>query len=200
VNSMQFQDFLVRAGKNLAAQLVESNSKTEISQGLEVLCYKMKRAIENKGVVFFFGNGGSAAEASHIAAEFTSYCVQKHEPWGAICLNDSVSSLTAIPNDYSFEEIFSRQLKGLVKPGDVVIGLSTSGNSKNVLHGLHEAKSRGAFSVLMTSTRAPRSHEDFSIDLYIRADSSETTRIQEIHLHWLHTIIEFLELNTKNDS
>ena len=192
---MLFQEFLTNAGKNLATQITKSNFQSENVVALEMLSDKIFTAIKTKNVVFFFGNGGSAAEATHIAAEFTSYCLKRHEPWGAICLNDSISALTAISNDYSFDEIFSRQLQGLVKAGDVVIGLSTSGNSRNVLLGLNEATKNGAFSVLLTSNRSPQNHEGVLVDLQIRADSSETTRVQEIHLHWLHTIIEYLELN-----
>lgn len=173
-----------------------SNANPQTLKNLETACIKIREAIESHNVVYFFGNGGSAAEASHIAAEFTSFCVKKHEPWGAVCLNDSISSLTAIPNDYSFDELFQRQIHALLKPGDVAIGLSTSGKSRNVVLGLSKATKLGGFSILMTSIRAPELNREHEIDLEIKVDSLETTRIQEVHLHWLHTIIEYLEITT----
>lgn len=178
----------------MTSQISISNANPQTSESLEMAYFKIKEAIESHKVVYFFGNGGSAAEASHIAAEFTSFCVKKHEPWGAVCLNDSISSLTAIPNDYSFDELFQRQIQALLKPGDVAVGLSTSGRSQNVLLGLDKATNLGGFSILLTSVRAPKSNQELKIDLEIKADSVETTRIQEIHLHWLHTIIEYLEV------
>jgi len=189
-----FKEFLIESGARLTSQISSSNANLETIKSLETACFKIKEAIESHKVVYFFGNGGSAAEATHIAAEFTSFCVKKHEPWSAVCLNDSISSLTAIPNDYSFGELFQRQIQALLKPGDVAVGLSTSGISQNVLLGLNLATNLGGYSILMTSVRAPKSNQDLKIDLEIKADSLETTRIQEIHLHWLHTIIEYLEV------
>jgi D-sedoheptulose 7-phosphate isomerase len=191
-----FKEFLKNSGQKLSEQIALSNANLNTVQNLEVASEKIKEAIDSRKIVYFFGNGGSAAEASHIAAEFTSFCVKKHEPWGAVCLNDSVSSLTAIPNDYSFDELFQRQIQALIKPGDVAIGLSTSGKSRNVLLGLNAATSLGGFSILMTSVRAPELTQEYRIDLQIKVDSYETTRIQELHLHWLHTIIEYLEISS----
>jgi D-sedoheptulose 7-phosphate isomerase len=190
-----FKKFLNDSGQRLVSQINASNSNAETVNNLENLCGKIKEAIESHKIIYFFGNGGSAAEATHMAAEFTSFCVKKHDPWGAICLNDSISALTAISNDFAFEDIFHRQIKALVKPGDVAIGLSTSGKSINVLRGLHEAANLGAYSALMTSIRAPKLESEYIFNLKIEADSTETTRIQEIHLHWLHTIVEYLEMN-----
>jgi D-sedoheptulose 7-phosphate isomerase len=194
MTTIPFVNFLEKAGNKLTSNLMASNANLETTIGLENLCLKIKDAIHNRNTIFFFGNGGSAAEATHIAAEFTSHCIKQHEPWGAISLNDSISALTAISNDFNFEDVFKRQISGLVKKGDIAIGLTTSGTSKNVLKGLHEATERKAYSVLLTSQQMPKI-VDYEINLVIKADSDETTRIQEIHLHWLHTIIEYLELN-----
>ena len=192
---MMFKEFLQNSGKKLTTQVISSNLNVDNLHGLEIACDKIREAIESRKIVYFFGNGGSAADASHIAAEFTSFCVKKHDPWGAVCLNDSISSLTAIPNDYSFDELFQRQVHALLKPGDVFIGLSTSGKSKNVLLGLDAATKLGGFSILLTSIRAPELNLEYDINVQIKVESPETTRIQEIHLHWLHTIIEYLEIN-----
>jgi D-sedoheptulose 7-phosphate isomerase len=164
----------------------------ETTKNLEVLYSMLFEAIKRNKIVYFFGNGGSAAESTHIAAEFTSFCVKKHKPWGAVSLNDSVSALTAISNDFGFESVFARQLLGLAKKDDLVIALSTSGQSKNVIAGLQAANEIGCSTVLLTSDLFD-GKLDSDIDLIIKVNSKETTKIQETHLFWLHTIIEYLE-------
>jgi len=98
------------------------------------------RSFKNGGKLMTFGNGGSAADAQHIAAEFTGHFRHHREALPAIALTSNSSEVTAIANDYKFEEVFSRQIRGLAKSGDVAMGISTSGNSKNVLNGLAVAR------------------------------------------------------------
>ena len=149
-------------------------------------------AITNGGRIFFMGNGGSAAEATHIAAEFVSKCCIDHEPWPAMALNDSISAITAISNDYGFEEIFSRQIKAFANSKSVVIGLSTSGKSRNILRGLQTAKALGAFTSLWTSQQCPLDIQDF-IDNKLIAPTYSTPRAQEVHLLWGHSLAEVVE-------
>jgi D-sedoheptulose 7-phosphate isomerase len=190
-----FREHIQKSSSELISSVNESLNIEETLLQLEKLCEVMREAISRKSIVYFFGNGGSAAEATHIAAEFSSFCVKRHDPWGAISLNDSISSLTAISNDYNFESVFERQISGLAKKGDLVIGLSTSGTSLNVLNALKKASSIGCYTVLLTSIRK-QSPDEKGCNLVIRAASKETTRIQEIHLFWLHSIIEYLEINS----
>lgn len=149
-------------------------------------------AVTNGGRIFFMGNGGSAAEATHIAAEFVSKCCVDHEPWPAMALNDSISAITAIGNDYGFEEIFSRQVKAFANSKSVVIGLSTSGKSRNILRGLQTAKELGAFTSLWTSQQCPLDIQDF-IDNKLTAPTASTPRAQEVHLLWGHSLAEVVE-------
>jgi D-sedoheptulose 7-phosphate isomerase len=186
--------YLISKGEAMERCLAEQNADLDLMSELGLLAQILLNAIRERRMVFFFGNGGSAAEATHIAGEFTSYCVKKHEPWAAISLNDSNSVLTAIPNDYNFEAVFERQISALAKPGDVAIGLSTSGRSRNVLNGLAVAKKIGCSTVLLTSVRAEAQKFPYC-DLTLQAKSEVTTTIQEIHLHWLHAIIEHIELS-----
>jgi D-sedoheptulose 7-phosphate isomerase len=186
--------YLISKGEAMERCLAEQNADLDLMGELGLLAQILLNAIRERRMVFFFGNGGSAAEATHIAGEFTSYCVKKHEPWAAISLNDSNSVLTAIPNDYNFEAVFERQISALAKPGDVAIGLSTSGRSRNVLNGLAVAKKIGCSTVLLTSVRAEAQKFPYC-DLTLQAKSEVTTTIQEIHLHWLHAIIEHIELS-----
>jgi D-sedoheptulose 7-phosphate isomerase len=143
--------------------------------------------------VIFFGNGGSAAEATHLAAEFTGKCVHDIGPLPALSLNDSVSALTAISNDWTFEKVFARQVQALVRTGDVVIGLSTSGASANVIAGLEEAQRMGAVTSLWSSKQLKDlSKIDFS---YIfQAPTNSTPRAQELHLLIGHILAEEIEL------
>ena len=138
------------------------------------------------------GNGGSAAEATHLAAEFVSKCCIDHEPWPAMALNDSISAITAIGNDYGFEEIFSRQIKAFANSQSVVIGLSTSGKSNNVLQGLRAARSMGAFTSLWTSQLCPDA-SIMLVDNKLIAPTISTPRAQELHLLWGHAMAEIIE-------
>jgi D-sedoheptulose 7-phosphate isomerase len=152
------------------------------------------QAITNGGRIFFMGNGGSAAEATHLAAEFVSKCCIDHEPWPAMALNDSISAITAIGNDYGFEEIYSRQIKAFANSQSVVIGLSTSGKSSNVLRGLRTARSMGAFTSLWTSQLCPDTSM-MLVDNKLVAPTISTPRAQELHLLWGHAMAEIIEIS-----
>src|ERR1700682_5325259 len=106
-------------------------------------------SIRGGGRIYFFGNGGSAAQAQHLAAEFSGRFLLERPAWGGIALTVDTSALTAIANDYGFEHIFARQISGLSKPGDVAVGLTTSGKSPNVIAGLRAARDNGAMTVAM---------------------------------------------------
>jgi len=140
--------------------------------------------------VLLFGNGGSAADAQHIACELAGKFYLDRDPLPAIALTTNTSSLTAIANDYSYEEVFGRQVKGLVKQGDVVIGISTSGNSPNVLRGIEEAKRLGATTIALTG-RGGRLSE--LADYVLSIPSGDTPRIQEAHITAGHIICYLVE-------
>ena len=145
--------------------------------------------------IAFFGNGGSAAEAMHIASEFVSKCCIDHKPLHAICLNESQSAITAIGNDYGFESIFERLVKAELKNNDVLIALSTSGKSINVLNAIKSALELGVYVVLWTGPNSINlpSVETWSCTLL------STPRIQEVHLVWGHLLAEYVELHFPND-
>jgi len=145
----------------------------------------------NGGKVIAFGNGGSAADAQHIAAELIGRFKKERDSFPAIALTTDSSVITSIGNDYSFEKIFSRQCESLVSKGDVVIGITTSGESKNVIQGLKIAKNLGAFTIgiLGNSNKKIKSHLDISINV----SSTNTARIQEVHRLIYHIICEIVE-------
>ena len=148
------------------------------------------QAFKNGNKVLLLGNGGSAADAQHIAAEFSGKLYRDRDSLPAIALTTNSSALTAIANDYSYADVFIRQLKGLVKKGDVVIGISTSGRSPNVLSAMNEAKRRGAYTVVLTGERGKLS---VLADYAVIVPSRDTPRIQEVHITAGHIICYLVE-------
>jgi len=149
------------------------------------------RAIRTGHKILLFGNGGSAADAQHVAGELTGRFLHDREPWPAIALTTNTSVLTAIGNDWVFADVFARQVRALARPGDVVVGISTSGRSPNVLRGLQAARGQGATTVGFTGADggAMREHTD----VCFCAPAQSTPRIQELHLLAWHAICEIVE-------
>jgi D-sedoheptulose 7-phosphate isomerase len=139
----------------------------------------------------FFGNGGSAADAQHLAAEFLGRYLRERAPLPALALNTNTSAITAIGNDYGFEQTFARQLRALSSPGDVAVGISTSGNSRNVVEALVCAHELGLFTIAMTGASGGQMRE--LVDVLINVPSEETPRIQECHILAGHAICDAVE-------
>ena len=149
------------------------------------------KAITGGHKLFFCGNGGSAADSQHIAAEFVGRFQKERKPWPAIALTTDTSALTALGNDYTFDIVFSRQLQALGQKGDILVAISTSGNSKNVLEAVKQAKTMGIATIGVTGGSGGQL-ADLS-DIAIIAASHKTSRIQESHLVIFHTICELVE-------
>jgi D-sedoheptulose 7-phosphate isomerase len=143
------------------------------------------------GKVLFFGNGGSAADAQHLAAEFTGRYLRERSSLPALALSVNSSSLTAIGNDYGFDLVFARQLEALGKGGDVAVGISTSGNSPNVVRAVEIARSKSIYTVAFTGASGGILRN--IADCTIRVPSEETPRIQECHILTGHIICEIVE-------
>jgi D-sedoheptulose 7-phosphate isomerase len=141
--------------------------------------------------ILLAGNGGSAADAQHIAGEFVSRFLFDRPGLPAIALTTDTSVLTAIGNDYGYEKLFARQLQALAKPGDVFFGYSTSGNSPNILLALQEAKSRGVTTIGLTGNR--KGAMNAWCDFLLEVPSAETPKIQEGHLVLGHIICGIVE-------
>lgn len=144
------------------------------------------------GCVFFCGNGGSAGDAQHLAAEFVGRFQGERGALPALSLATNVSLLTAVANDYGYEHIFSRQIEALAKSGDILFLISTSGNSKNVLLAAEKARAQGIFTVGLTG--ATGGHLRDAVDLLINVPSSDTQRIQETHILLGHIYCGAVEL------
>ena len=153
----------------------------------------MERAIKNGGKIIVFGNGGSAAQAQHFAAELVNKFLIVRKPLPALSLTTDTSILTSVGNDISFNEIFSKQIEALGKRSDVALGISTSGDSLNVIKGIKKAKEKKIYTIGLTGEGGGKMAE--YVDLLIDVPSKSTPRIQEIHLMVLHLIAEELEKN-----
>ena len=141
------------------------------------------KTVKKGNKIILFGNGGSASDAQHIAAELVVKYKKKRKSIPAISLSTDTSALTAIGNDFSFNEIFSRQIESIGKPGDIAIGITTSGKSKNVINALKLAKKKKIISVILTKKKYPnKQHLKKISDLILGVPANETARIQELHI------------------
>src|ERR1700674_1177146 len=148
-------------------------------------------AYRNGHKALFFGNGGSAADAQHLAGEFLRRYLRERRPLPAIALHANTSAVTAIANDYGYEHVSSRQLQALATAGDVAVGISTSGNSQNILEALTVARKMGVYTIGLTGASGGRMRE--LVDVLIAAPSNETPRIQECHILVGHALCDAVE-------
>lgn len=167
-------------------------SSPEISETLIQAAETLISIFEKGGGLYLCGNGGSAADAQHIATEFVSRFYQERPGLNAEALSVNTSTLTAVGNDYSFERVFARQLDAKAHPGDMLIGISTSGRSKNVLEAIRFAKEHGMTTMLLMGDFDTQ--QDFDdIDYLIKVPSKITARIQEAHIFLGHCLAEYVE-------
>ncbi len=152
---------------------------------------RITKAVDSGSKLIVCGNGGSAADAQHMAAEFVNRFLKERRPLPAIALSTDTSVLTSISNDYSFNEVFSKQVEALGQPGDVLIGISTSGNSTNVANAVKTAKNRNIFCVGLLGKNGGTIKG--LCDLDITVNSNSTPRIQEMHIFIIHTICQMVE-------
>ncbi|OGX41721.1 MAG: phosphoheptose isomerase [Omnitrophica WOR_2 bacterium RIFCSPLOWO2_12_FULL_50_9] len=156
---------------------------------------EIRKVLKEGGKILFFGNGGSAADSQHIAAEFIGRFKKERRALAAIALTTDTSILTALGNDYGFDILFARQIEGLAGPKDLAFGISTSGNSKNVIEGIRQAKKMGLKTVSLTGCGGGALARLTDIRLIV--PSQNTARIQESHICMAHAICELVENNIR---
>ncbi len=149
------------------------------------------QSLQSGGKLMFCGNGGSAADSQHLAAELTGRFIKDRKPLAALALSTDTSALTCIGNDYSFEEVFARQVQGLGRAGDVLVGISTSGNSRNVIRAVEEARALGVSVIGLLGRDGGALRE--LCDVAIVVPSQVTARIQESHILIGHTLCGLIE-------
>ncbi|HEX7755100.1 MAG TPA: D-sedoheptulose 7-phosphate isomerase [Niabella sp.] len=185
---------LVQASIDVKKQVLDNEA---LLQTVEQVVNLIVNAFKNGNSVYFCGNGGSAADAQHLAAEFSGRFYKDRKALPAEALHCNTSYLTAVANDYSFELIYSRIIDGIGKKGDVLIGLSTSGNSANIVKAFEQAKTKGLLTIGFTGITGGilKTTSDYLINI----PSSDTPRIQECHMLLGHSICQLVEEKYFND-
>jgi D-sedoheptulose 7-phosphate isomerase len=177
----------LRESGAVIAALLESDAPARVAEAAAVVA----EAIAAGGKLLTFGNGGSAADAQHIAAELVGRYVLDRAALPAVALAENSSTVTAVANDYSYEEVFKRHVEGLGRPGDVALGISTSGGSENVVRGLAAARERGLRTIAFTGASGGRLAA--AADICVRVPSDDTPHIQEGHTVLAHALCELVE-------
>ena len=180
---------IVQATLDETISVLEKSIPENLDRLLEA-ADSLARALTSGHKILIFGNGGSAADAQHFAAEFVNRFQIERPPLAAIALSTDTSILTSIGNDYSFDEIFSKQISAIGKPHDVAWGISTSGNSKNVVLGMTAARDAGMFTLGMTG----RGGQLLNLgDVTLSVQSDVTARIQETHAVYGHVLCDLVD-------
>jgi len=174
------------------------NEHMEVSKALPILAPAVSNAVDmicsslaTGGQLLIAGNGGSAADAQHIAAELTGRFLRERQPLRALALHVNTSALTAIGNDYGYEHVFARELSAHARPGDVFLAITTSGNSRNILRAIEAARNSKAVVIGLTGESGGQMRA--ACDLCLCVPSKSTARIQEMHITIGHAICELLE-------
>ncbi len=166
---------------------------TSFQEKVKTVIDEITKAFQNGNQVLFCGNGGSAADAQHLAAEFSGRFYKDRKALPSEALHCNTSYLTAVANDYSYDVIYSRLVEGICRKGDVLVGLSTSGNSKNILNAFEAAKALGVTTIALTGASGGKMKD--ACDYLLNVPSSDTPRIQESHILIGHIICELVEAN-----
>jgi len=170
---------------------VVNKTKDTLHLVINDACELIYNSLQNGKKIILCGNGGSAADAQHIAAEFTGRFVKERKALPAIALTTDTSALTAIGNDYGFDKIFERQVEALALPGDILIGISTSGNSKNVINAFKKANEIGCITIGLTGNDGGIISQICKTNVII--PSSITARIQEMHILIGHIFCSYID-------
>lgn len=178
----------IRASLAVKEQLLRDEG---LLKTLSLVIAEAVRCFKNDGKILFCGNGGSAADAQHLAAELTGRFYKDRRPLDAEALHVNTSFLTAVGNDYSYEEVYSRLVEAKGRKGDMLIGLSTSGNSKNVVRALHKARDAGMITVGLTGETGGEMKD--CCQYLLNIPSTDTPRIQEAHILLGHIFCEAVE-------
>lgn len=181
-----------RIGDSIAVKqgLLENE---ELINRVSSLANVIVESIAQGGKIVICGNGGSASDALHFAGEIVGRFVMERKAWPAVVLNADVATMTAIANDYGYDDVFARQVEGHVKPGDVFVGISTSGNSENVYRAMMKSKEIGASTACLVGKDGGKIGRESDFSIIVPCDV--TARVQECHINIIHILCEIVEAN-----
>jgi D-sedoheptulose 7-phosphate isomerase len=185
MDTHQFFLEAIESHQNMFSQLAK------LAPQIETIAEELKACLKRGGKILLMGNGGSAADSQHIAAEIVGRFKKERRGLAAIALTTDTSILTSVGNDYGYDYIFARQIEALCRPEDIVIGITTSGNSKNVLAAIEEANKIGATTIGLSGGTGGKLSSVCQFNLVMPA--SETARVQEAHIFIGHCLCELLE-------
>jgi D-sedoheptulose 7-phosphate isomerase len=180
---------LIRNVRSLIASLEAISNYDEF--GIAELGGQIALSLKTGSTIFWCGNGGSAAESQHMAAELMGKFLINRKPYRSLSLTTDTSAITGISNDFHFNEIFSRQLEGIARPGDFLVVFTTSGNSQNILLALEKAKEIGVHSIAFLGKDGGKVKNLADSEFFVEA--TETARIQEVHTVMAHTLCQIIE-------
>ena len=188
-------DSLTRVRDHFAESIAtKQNSAEALAESIAAAGQLLSNALLADGKILSCGNGGSAADAQHFSSELLNRFEMERPGLPAMALTTDASTVTSISNDYSYEEIFSKQVRALGKPQDVLLGISTSGNSENVMRAIDAAHERGMRVVALSGRDGGRMAELFTEgDVEIRVPATRTARIQEVHLLVIHCLCDLID-------
>ena len=181
----EIEQRLIERSNNLIENL------SEFEDVIELFSKKIFDALNNGNKLLFCGNGGSAADSQHLCAELVSKFLKNRKPYSAMALTTNTSIITSVSNDFSYSEIFSKQIEAIGVSGDLLIAISTSGKSVNVLKAIKEAKKKRINTILLSGNK----NKNKTANITLNVPANRVDRIQELHIHIGHIICELIEKN-----
>ncbi len=186
----------VRLAEEAFAAAIKLHERVKNNLGPAVVAAQaIAEALRGGGKLLVFGNGGSASDAQHMATELVGRFQKERAAMAAIALTADTSVLTAVGNDYSFKQVFARQVEALGRPGDVALGISTSGESPNVVVALQAAKARGLKTIALTGRDGGSVGR--AVDIHVNVPDQNTQRVQEVHQTLIHVMCEAIEADSE---
>lgn len=188
---MNSKEIIIQRFKDSIAVKEQSINDEKLISAVETVADELAKAILSGKKLIICGNGGSASDALHFAGEIVGRFQKERSAWSAVVLNADVATITAIANDYGYEDVFARQTEGHCREGDLFIGISTSGNSENVLRAVRVAKEKGAKTAALLGKDGGKIAKEVDYPIIVR--SNTTARVQESHINIIHSICEIVE-------
>lgn len=190
---MNSKDLIIQRFRDSIAVKEQNIHDDELLNNVSHIAEKLTAVIKSGNKLILCGNGGSASDALHFAGEVVGRFQKERPAWSAVVLNSDVATMTAIANDYGYDDVFARQAEGHCRPGDLFIGISTSGNSENVLRAAKTAKEKGAATAAFLGKDGGKIKN--IVDYPVVVNCNNTARVQESHICMIHSICEIIEIN-----